>query len=153
MAIPGCQLDYIWNELQPRTGGLTCDPNLEAGRPKFLTWILAWRSWGRVTTISLGQCKVVYVFNPRRLSQWDLWVQGQPGTKQVPDPGMVVHTFNLGATSSAGDLLKDLRRRKTHFSLPACTYLPAHLLESTSVASQLIQKTTWNTQSLGLSNY
>ena len=61
------------------------------------------------------------------------------GTKQVPDPGMVVHTFNLGATSSAGDLLKDLRRRKTHFSLPACTYLPAHLLESTSL--------------VGLSNY
>jgi hypothetical protein len=38
MAIPGCQLDYIWNELQPRIGGLTCDPDLEAGRYKFLTY-------------------------------------------------------------------------------------------------------------------
>jgi hypothetical protein len=44
MAIPGCQLDYIWNELQSRIGRLTCDPDLEAGRYKFLTWILAWRS-------------------------------------------------------------------------------------------------------------
>jgi hypothetical protein len=44
MAIPGCQLDSIWNELQSRIGGLTCDPDLKAGRHKFLTWILAWRS-------------------------------------------------------------------------------------------------------------
>jgi hypothetical protein len=28
MAIPGSQLDYIWNELQSRIGGLTCDPDL-----------------------------------------------------------------------------------------------------------------------------
>jgi hypothetical protein len=32
VAIPGCQLDYIWNELQSRTGKVTSDPNLEAGR-------------------------------------------------------------------------------------------------------------------------
>ena len=44
VAIPGCQLDYIWNELQSRIGRLTYDPNLEAQRYKFLTWILAWRS-------------------------------------------------------------------------------------------------------------
>jgi hypothetical protein len=31
VAIPGCQLDYIWNELQSRIGRLTRDPNLEAG--------------------------------------------------------------------------------------------------------------------------
>jgi hypothetical protein len=42
--IPGCQLDYIWNGLQSRIGSLICDPDLEAGRYKFLTWILAWRS-------------------------------------------------------------------------------------------------------------
>ena len=30
IAIPGCQLDYIWNELQPRNGGHTCDPDHEA---------------------------------------------------------------------------------------------------------------------------
>jgi phosphotransferase system glucose/maltose/N-acetylglucosamine-specific IIC component len=32
MAILGCQLDYIWNELQSGIGRLTSDPNLEAGR-------------------------------------------------------------------------------------------------------------------------
>ena len=32
MAIPSCQLDYIWNELQFRNGGHTRDPDLEAGR-------------------------------------------------------------------------------------------------------------------------
>jgi hypothetical protein len=32
VAIPGCQLDYIWNELQSKIGRLTSDPNLEAGR-------------------------------------------------------------------------------------------------------------------------
>ena len=44
MAIPGCQLDYVWTELQVRIGGHTCDPDLEAGRHNFLTWIWAWRS-------------------------------------------------------------------------------------------------------------
>ena len=43
MAILGCQLDYIWNELQSRNGGHTCDPDLEAGRFRLLTWILTWR--------------------------------------------------------------------------------------------------------------
>ena len=38
VAIPGCHLDYIWNELQSRIGRLTYDPNLEAQRYKFLTW-------------------------------------------------------------------------------------------------------------------
>jgi hypothetical protein len=31
-AIPGCQLEYIWNELQSGIGRLTCDPDLEAAR-------------------------------------------------------------------------------------------------------------------------
>jgi hypothetical protein len=98
IAVPGCQLDYIWNELQSRIGGLTSGPELEAGRHKFLTWILTWRSWGMVTMKSLGPDKVGQIFNSRRLRQGDLWVQGQPGTKQVPDPGVVVHIFNLGHT-------------------------------------------------------
>jgi hypothetical protein len=42
VAIPGCHPDDIWNELQSRIGRLTSDPDLEAGRYKFLTWILAW---------------------------------------------------------------------------------------------------------------
>jgi hypothetical protein len=32
MATLGCQLDSIWNELQSKNGGHTCDPDLEAGR-------------------------------------------------------------------------------------------------------------------------
>ena len=44
VAIPGCQLNYIRNEQQSRNGRLTCDPDIAAGRYKFLTWILAWRS-------------------------------------------------------------------------------------------------------------
>ena len=37
MAIPDCQLDYIWSELQSRIGGHIFDLDLEAGRYKFLT--------------------------------------------------------------------------------------------------------------------
>ena len=43
MAIRCCQVDYIWNEPKSRIGGLTCDPDLEARRHKFLTWILRHR--------------------------------------------------------------------------------------------------------------
>jgi hypothetical protein len=32
VAIPGCQLDYIWNEPQSRIRRLTIDPYLEAWR-------------------------------------------------------------------------------------------------------------------------
>ena len=32
VAISGCQLEYIWNELQSRIGRLTSDPYLEAWR-------------------------------------------------------------------------------------------------------------------------
>ena len=90
MAIPGSQLEYIWTELQSRIRGLTCDPDLEAGRQNFPIWILAMKS--------LVPGKVVHTFNPRRLRQGGRPVQGEPWIKQVPDPGMVVHTFNLGHT-------------------------------------------------------
>ena len=98
MAIPSGQLDYIWNEPQSRIGGVTCDPDLEAVIQMFPTWILAWRSWGTVAMKRFSPGEVVHVFNPRRLRQGALWVQDQPGTKQVSDPGMMVHTFNLGHT-------------------------------------------------------
>ena len=42
MAISGCQLDYIWNELQSRSGGHTCDPDLEAESQRLLTGNLTW---------------------------------------------------------------------------------------------------------------
>ena len=98
MAILGCHLDYVWNELQSRNGGHTCNTDLEAGRHRLLNWILTWRSWGIVSMKTLAPGKVVHTFNSRRLKQVYLWVQGQFGTKQVPDPGMVVHIFNLSHT-------------------------------------------------------
>ena len=148
VAIPRCQLDYLWNELQSRTGGHTCDPDLEAGRHKFLTWILTWRSWGIVAMKSLGPGKAVQALNRRRLRQGDLWVQSKPGTKQIPDPGVVVHTL-IWATPSAGGLYKNIGRRKAHSSSTVCTCLQAHLLEPTSTEDQLKQTTSF----VGLSNY
>lgn len=47
---------------------------------------------------SLGSGKVVHTFNPRSLRHGDLLVHRQPWTEQVPDPGVVEHTFNLGHT-------------------------------------------------------
>ena len=38
VAIPGCQLDYIWNELQFGIGRLTSDPYLEAWRSLSGSW-------------------------------------------------------------------------------------------------------------------
>ena len=58
------------------------NPDLEAGRHKFLIWILAWTSWGMTAMKSLGPSKVLHMFNPRKLRQGDLWVQDHPGTKQ-----------------------------------------------------------------------
>jgi len=141
-AIPGCQPDCIWNELQSRIGGLACDPDLEARRHTFLTWILAWRSWVIVAMKSLGP----HTFNPRRLSQGDLWVQSQPGTKQVPDPGVVAHTFNPGHTFCWG-LHKDVGRRKIHSSC---------LLASTCQHlcwNPLNRRAAETTSLVGLSNY
>jgi hypothetical protein len=38
VAIPGCQLDNIWNELQSGIGRLTSDPYLEAWRSLSVSW-------------------------------------------------------------------------------------------------------------------
>ena len=75
MAISGCQLDYIWNELQSRIGRLTYDPNLEAQRYKCLTLILVWKSWSIVA-------------KTRR----------SPSSRSFGIKGMEAHTFNLGHT-------------------------------------------------------
>ena len=42
MAIPSWQPDYIWNELQSRNGGHSCDSDIEVGRHKLLIKILMW---------------------------------------------------------------------------------------------------------------
>ena len=45
VAIPGCQIDYIWNELQSRIGRLTSDPNLEAWEIKVSDLDLGMEIW------------------------------------------------------------------------------------------------------------
>ena len=87
VAIPGCQLDYIWNELQFRTGRLTCDPDLEAGRYKFLTSILVGMEILRHSGYESQKIKARRSLSSR-----------SSGTMQVPDPGVVVRTFNLSHT-------------------------------------------------------
>jgi hypothetical protein len=62
----------------------------------------------------LGPGKVVHAFNSRILRQADLKVQGQLASKQVSDPGMVVHTFNVSHTFCWRP--KDIGRRKIHSS-------------------------------------
>ena len=115
------------------------------------------RSWGWKTQASnpdldmailrhsghetLGPGKVVYTFNPRRLSQENLWVQGQPGTKQIPDAVMV----DLGHTFCWRHTQGHWKKEDWLFSSPAWVYLPAYLLKPTSSEFQLIQKTRLNT--------
>jgi hypothetical protein len=92
----------------------TCNPDLEAGRHKFLTWILAWRSWGLVAMKNLGPGKIVQTFNPRRPKQGDLWVQGKVSLEQYKSQIQLWwHKPLIWATPSTGDLPKDIGRRKT----------------------------------------
>jgi hypothetical protein len=86
----------MWNELQSRIERLTCDPNLEAGRYKCLTWLLAWRSWAIVTTDS------------RRLRQGDLGIQCHLGLRTW------WHTPLIWATPSPGYLFKDIGSLKIY---------------------------------------
>jgi len=106
-AIPGCPLDCIWNEPQPSIGRVTRDPDLEAKRYKFLTWIMAWKSWGKVA------------MDPRSLRQGDLWVQGhlRQSKSQIQSWW---HTPLIWATPFAGDPHRDIGRRKIHSSSSAC---------------------------------
>ena len=104
VAIPGCQLGYIWNYLQSRIGRLACDTNIEAQRYTFLTW--AWH----------GDLEAEWLWIPEELIQGDLWVQGHLGLK------VWWHTPLIWVTPSAGDYLRTLEegRRKNHSSWPAC---------------------------------
>jgi len=98
-------------------------------------WPGSWRSWGIVVMKSLGPGKLVHVFNPRKLRQRDLWVQGEAGTKQVQAQW---YTLLIWATPSTGDLRKDSGRRKICSSSPlafTCQHICWTLL---------LQKTSWN---------
>jgi hypothetical protein len=57
---------------------------------------------------------------------------------------MCWYTLLMWATPPAGDLHKDVGRRKIRSSSPACIYLPAQLLESTSTGDQLKQLALWD---------
>ena len=147
MTIPGCQLDCIWNELWSGIGRLTCDPDLQSGRHKFLTWILAWRSWSIVPKKSLWPGKGVQSFNFRGVRQEDLWVQGQPWTKRVSDPGLMVHTFNLGHTFC-------WRPTRWHWNKEESLFFTClHSLASTSVGTYFYRRPAQTTSPVSLNNY
>jgi hypothetical protein len=69
--IPDCHFDYIWSEPQSRNRRLASEPDFEARRHMFLTWISAWRSGSIVAIKSLGPGKGVHIFKLRRLRQID----------------------------------------------------------------------------------
>ena len=125
-AIPGCQLDYIWNELQSRIGGLTCDPDLEAGRHKFLTWILARKflssrsAWGKASPRSrLGGTHTPLIW----------------ATPYVGPHLMQGHTL-------CWSLYKDTGRRKNHFFF--CLNLLARRSVGTSTEDQPRRLALWD---------
>jgi hypothetical protein len=103
---------------------------------------LWFRSWGWKTQVSdLDLCmeilrhsgheklrpgKVVQAFNPRRLRQGDFWVPSHPGTKKIPNPGMVLHFFNLSYTFC-------WRPTQGHWKKKDSLFSCLHLLDSTSL--------------------
>jgi hypothetical protein len=93
VALPGCQLDCIWNELQSRIGRAISDPNLEAGR--FLG----------VSDLDLG----MEILKTGRSSS-----SRSSGIK-----GVVAHTFNLGYTFCWRPY-KDIGRRESCSRSFAC---------------------------------
>jgi hypothetical protein len=123
--------------IKSRIRGHTCDPDIDQ-KTQVSDLELGKKILRHSGHESLGPGKVVCAFNPRRLRQGDLWFQSQPGTKQVPDPGVVVHTFNL-ATPSAWGLHKDIGIWKIHSCPIAFTYFLVHLMEATSTEDQLKQ--------------
>lgn len=82
MAIPGCQLDYIWYELQSRSGRSHLYSRSWGCKTQASEPAIGIENLRHVVMKSLGLGKGVYAFNPRRLKQAELWVQGQPETKQ-----------------------------------------------------------------------
>jgi hypothetical protein len=102
VAIPDCQLDYIWNELQSRIGRLTSDPKsggweIEVSYLDLGMEILRHSSYG-FQKIKTG----------RSLSSRSSGIKG-----------VVEHTFNLGYTFSCRPY-KDIGRRESRSRSFAC---------------------------------
>ena len=80
---------------------------------------------------SLGPGKVVHTFNPgdwgKEISEFKVSL----GESRLQIQAWW-HTPLIWATPSAGGLHEDIGRRKIYSSSPACTYLPAPLLEPIS---------------------
>lgn len=133
LAIPGCHLDYIWNQLQSRNDQHTWDPDLEVGRQvSDLEFDMETLRTGGHENLSTSK-----VANFRRLKQAD---RGQPRMKQVSDPGTVVHPLIWG-TPSAGGLHKNTeegRTRKKEDSLFDCLHSSAR--PSAGIYFQLLQR-------------
>jgi hypothetical protein len=91
VAIPGCQLDYIWNELQSRIGRLTSDPYLED--------ILEIED----SDLDLGM---------EILRHSEFQKIKSPSSRSSGIKGVVEHTFNLGYTFCWRQY-KDIGRRES----------------------------------------
>ena len=141
MGISGCQLDYLeWTTIQNGRAHLGSKSSGEKIQLSGLD--LGGRFWAVMAMKNLSPGKVVKAFIQ------GLWIQCQPGTKQVPGPCVVVHTFNLG-TPSARDLLKDIWRRKTNTSSTACK----DRLASISVGTSFYRSPVETTSLVELRNY
>jgi hypothetical protein len=99
VAILGCQLDYIWNELQSRIGRLTSDPYLEAWRSLSGSWY--------------GDLEPYWLWIPEdSISEFKEHTFNLGYTFSSEFKGVVEHTFNLGYTFCWRQY-KDIGRRES----------------------------------------
>lgn len=112
MDILGYQLDYVWNELQSRNGRHACDSDLETGNTGF--WldldieILRCSNHEKLWSRQGKTC-----FNPGRLRQVDIWVQGHP--EQSKFTPLIWVTFSVRG-------LQDIWSRRITFCLLGFTW-------------------------------
>jgi hypothetical protein len=134
LAILTCQLDYIWNELQSRYEGNTCDGNFEARKKHVFDPAL---ETGKSSAFApdLGWYKLLFLIN----------------IHLKPRSWGILLTWN---TPSAGGLHKDNGRRRGLFVLHLLALiLPAQPLEPSSPDSNLYRSPDETFSLVGLSNY
>jgi hypothetical protein len=99
--IAGSQLDYVWNELQSRIGG----------SPVILIWRLRGTSFWPGSWH--GDLEAYGYKFQKNKTGWPLSSRSS-GIKGVVVPLIYIYTHLIWATSSAGDLHKDIGRRKIY---------------------------------------
>jgi hypothetical protein len=101
VAIPGCQLDYIWNELQSRIGKLTSDT--------------FWRLEIEVSDLDLG----MEILRHTGYGFQKIKTGRSPSSRSSGIKGVVEYTFNLGYTFFWRPY-KDIGRRESCSPSFAC---------------------------------